>query len=289
MIRKFASALALSTLLALTACGGGGQEPNQEPEVQAPHPPETIDLMSYGISTFDSAGNLVMSAQAPTLHFLGKASYVGMQAVAGLAPNMPQAHVYRITAPAGAPLPIVQMTAGSTTFVEPPTLQNVGGTTWDIIIRSNATPGSLSIYCFGVLDMGTQPAEAWGVRVLGPDGSPYFDSTRKPLVIKQAVQLQAGELPSTRVIATGTVLTSDAFTPPSHPFGLFVHVPGYVASISGQAGNGAWTTALTAGTSSINRVIGYQYWGTLSGGGSIANRSAWSAARVLVVDLSPYQ
>lgn len=147
--------------------------------------------------------------RAATPHYIGTASVVSSTAVSGGG----FANVYNISSPGGAPTPFVALQVGSSIMVGIKRVINTSGSTWEITTVSNVDAGSVAIHCFAPLGT-VGAAESYGLRILGPAGTTFFDTTRKPLVLDQVLAFP-GRAPSSTDAAGsnyGALIQSHSFS-----------------------------------------------------------------------------
>jgi hypothetical protein len=267
----------------MIGCGGGGDATSSpsEPVIENVIP-KPLDLMSYGITTLTADGQLAVSSEAPALHLIGKADYSGVVTQSGVQGTFQR---YVINVAEGVPLPIFRMTPGDGIWIESPIVRWVGGTQWELLVRTNKAAGSVEIFCFGKVPLGAAPADAWGYRVFGPGntGVVQFDSTRMPLQIASIVTLPHVPRNTPPMPANGSIGTFWDSTPadlPNYP-GIFIGVSGYVSG-----GSTIKAPALRLNPGAVERVVG-SWWG-----GNVIDVNPTSAglyrAETLIVDLTPY-
>jgi hypothetical protein len=139
--------------------------------------------MSYGFSLKNANQELLVSDQFAGLHFLGRATLVS-------------GSLWRIASTQRI-LAFVRTNGTQYACIDSMFLSSPGN--WDIQVRGTA----MEVLCFTPLTT-TTPATPWGTQVFNQAGACMFDSTRKPLILRQVIPLNtqpASGLVSVNVVA----------------------------------------------------------------------------------------
>jgi len=248
--------------------------------------------MSYGSHVFDSGGGLIAGVLAPTLHYVGKFTYVSSST-----DSYSKIQTYRINSPGGAPLPVIRVTPGNGLWYGIKAMAISSGSNWDIALTTSAAAGAVEIHAFAPLVAGAGPLEAYGMRIFGPNGEVHFDSTRKPLTVDGIVTLPevpfrsgaSGIFPSggtepSGIGAFGTY--SVPYTVQAGTHGLVLKGSGMCTAWAGGVYGQGYYGALRVDASAIRRVAGG--WVPDYPVGDTAQSARFHEEQVMVVDLNRY-
>jgi hypothetical protein len=137
--------------------------------------------MSWGFTSTNASGQVLVSSETRNLHFVGKATLSrtinSFDGYGGL-----RHWGYQIACNV-TPVPFFTMPSGDRYAVA--AVRNIGGNLWEIeIIRSGTTAGYPEVYVFSDPRGATvSPDTNYGMQVFRDDGTLAFDSRRQPLVV----------------------------------------------------------------------------------------------------------
>jgi len=175
----------------------------------------------YGLDIKNDSGHVLISDSVPSLHFMGKATYAGIEftrstgfpGYSGSYDSLEGVVVYRFITSVNN-VPVVFIKPSNYSLFYGVLTQRLNGSSWEIQIIQSSTysiPPEIYIFC-SVAGINVSNSETVGLQAFDTSGNVTFDSRYPPLNVINTVDIQSPTVPGNSGVApTSTSVSSKSY------------------------------------------------------------------------------